>query len=1748
MMGVKSKCPVFSEDCHYPTFKTTCKAYLTLHDIPKSKQGLVLAMNALPDTGANNIKQRYFDEHEIDDMNGDAGLDLFWRFLDDIYEQDPLMEMCSKLKDLIHYKRSADTSIKDFISEFDARYLRAIAKKVPKLPDELLMWLILEGSGISESEKRLVMIEVNLNDSGNIFKQTKNSMKKLFSGLLGGESEQPRVVSDAFYAGGARGRTFNRGYGGGRGNFGSFRGFGPNRGQGQGFRGGFGGQRGRGGFQTQRFPTPGTASGGGQAPYPNQTKNPPLNGQPRFCHQCGSDSHFQAACPEKHGWPAFYAGMCQVQQIWEEAEWDQYGYGADDGHYQPDQQGQHDQGASGQNYQQVDTSGDKGEENLIAEAASLHLGGDQGNKTYYTQYTNFITKRLDPSIREALDLIHLDTACVKTCCGEEWANLNLERMSDEVRKLVRFLPSTSVIRFGEGEPQHSKGTLILPISIQGQNLFLHTEVVKTNIPCLLSNDAMESVGMVINLANQSVTFRGETVPIVKVKSGHSCIRFGNFDLREKDEYYAMVTMEEKKKRYDYKTLYKIHDILGHPSQSVMERMFTLAEKEEKEDLKKVYDRCATCLIHRRTKPRPKVCPPLAHSFNDVVSMDLKIDNVHGTIRLYMVDVFSKYMAGYLIKNKEPESIIKPFLESWILTRFGSPRAILTDCGGEFVNGKMKSLCESFNIKMFTTAGYSAHQNGINERHHATCDAIIKKMMSSGQFKTVRDAMGPAIFAKNVRVMANGYSPHQIVFGQNPRIPGAIENELPAQSGKSELVLIQDRLQALFNARQALSKLDNTHRLESASKVTHSGKMIFVEQGEDVYYRMGLDPDWKGPGKVIGQDGKQIFIRHGRSYIIASPARIWPVKQRTEYQQIQTRADGDAQSQAKLPTTNDPLTPPLTPPPPPIRVPDRRQTRSQTQLPDKSEHEQSSDDEEEFPQFNYHINTEERVLVQANDITGSPESNQSSPSSLHTPNTTSTSSSSTPPFISPLHSSPPTTTNNSHPTPDSDTTPIFPEIQPEPYINEAQSTGSPVLREQASRQERKEKERKEEEMEKKKKERGKKRESEETAIPPTPPSNNQTLTSARRIMKKVKKSPSSPSGYKYQNERVYPKRGQRIYIHHPENGENAWSRVLVTERTTQGKSAKFGPSFNVHLDNKKSNIYLDMYDWHFEGAGYQTPETVKEDIRNYIGFQDDFIQADLIDGEEEEQQEEGIIRERDDPDIPFGVYVTMVPTREHGLPEVKAAKEKEIQHFRDYEVFQEVPDEGQERITSAWVVTRKTIDGKPGIKARLICHGSQMKLQTGDTQKIDSPTVKRTSVKILMTLAAQYGWEVKCQDVTSAFLQSKKLVRKIFVQPPKEMGYEEAILWLLIRPMYGLDEASYLWYETLRDAFLDKGGKKALTDPALFYFHQDGVLIGLVAIWVDDVFSAGNELFQELVMTPITEQFKFGTFHAGDFKVLGMNIIHRGSDIYLSQTDYINAKIEYVNIDLIQGDTPGTEIQEEEKKKVYEAVGRVRWISDQTRPDLSIEELEMSIVQRKATYKDVKKLNKMIKQAKDDNFWIRFTKIPGHRWFLTVFVDASLGNLPGRMDSAYGFAIFLSQGYNPSEKRTACILEWHCSKIDRVTTSTYEAEAIALKHATEVAINLKETLLEITNIPRKLLDIQVFCDNHHVVSSIFSTKDTCKSPMVIKDIGRMKQIVDRSEITSLSWIPTEQQIADCFTKSTASKVAIRTVLRSGNFFY
>ena len=385
-----------------------------------------------------------------------------------------------------------------------------------------------------------------------------------------------------------------------------------------------------------------------------------------------------------------------------------------------------------------------------------------------------------------------------------------------------------------------------------------------------------------------------------------------------------------------------------------------------------------------------------------------------------------------------------------------------------------------------------------------------------------------------------------------------------------------------------------------------------------------------------------------------------------------------------------------------------------------------------------------------------------------------------------------------------------------------------------------------------------------------------------------------------------------------------------------------------------------------------------------------------------------------------------------------------------------------------------------------------------------------------------------------------------MQPPRDI-HKEGKIWKLIKPMYGLDEASYLWYETLKDYLLELGCEQLMNDPAVF-FYRTTELQGMLTVHVDDLFTTGSRSFENKIRIPLLQRFQFGAICESDeLKVLGLNIIQRGKDIYINQGDYISKKIEYVDIKKNDEDTLSTQLSAEHKRLIWQAVGKCRWICDQTRPDICYDNLELSIKQRNATYKKVKQVNNMVKRAKKENFSIRFCKIPGNKWYLSMFVDASLKGLPDKIESAYGWIVFIGEGYQPGQHNVAMPLDWSSGKLHRIVTSTYEAEAIALTNATEEAIQLKMEIINLVGCNPELVEIQVFCDCHDVIASIFSTKDICKSVRVRSDIGRMKQILERKEIEVLAWIPTEKQLADAMTKASAVKTPLSYTLQKGQFY-
>ena len=75
--------------------------------------------------------------------------------------------------------------------------------------------------------------------------------------------------------------------------------------------------------------------------------------------------------------------------------------------------------------------------------------------------------------------------------------------------------------------------------------------------------------------------------------------------------------------------------------------------------------------------------------------------------------------------------------------------------------------------------------------------------------------------------------------------------------------------------------------------------------------------------------------------------------------------------------------------------------------------------------------------------------------------------------------------------------------------------------------------------------------------------------------------------------------------------------------------------------------------------------------------------------------------------------------------------------------------------------------------------------------------------------------------------------------------------------------------------------------------------------------------------------------------------------------------------------------------------------------------------------------------------------------MSLFVEASLKGLPEKIELAYRWLLLLGEQYKPGTNSIVMPIDWSSGKLNRIVTSTYEAQSIALTVAAEEAIQLKK---------------------------------------------------------------------------------------------
>jgi hypothetical protein len=169
---------------------------------------------------------------------------------------------------------------------------------------------------------------------------------------------------------------------------------------------------------------------------------------------------------------------------------------------------------------------------------------------FLTEYNKRGEKRIS---EEALRYAVLDSACSSTVCGEKWLQDYLVSLAPETRNRVTSSSSYKVFRFGGGERLRSVGRFLIPANIAGKERQIMTDVVRSDVPLLLSRRAMKRARMKLDLQNDTVEIFGEKVILKETKSGHYCIPINKVEKRQSQQWLEQKGQQNRfnpHKRYE----------------------------------------------------------------------------------------------------------------------------------------------------------------------------------------------------------------------------------------------------------------------------------------------------------------------------------------------------------------------------------------------------------------------------------------------------------------------------------------------------------------------------------------------------------------------------------------------------------------------------------------------------------------------------------------------------------------------------------------------------------------------------------------------------------------------------------------------------------------------------------------------------------------------------------------------------------------------------------------------------------------------------------------------------------------------------------------------------------------------------------------------------------------------------------------------------------------------------------------------
>ena len=324
---------------------------------------------------------------------------------------------------------------------------------------------------------------------------------------------------------------------------------------------------------------------------------------------------------------------------------------------------------------------------------------------------------------------------------------------------------------------------------------------------------------------------------------------------------------------------------------------------------------------------------------------------------------------------------------------------------------------------------------------------------------------------------------------------------------------------------------------------------------------------------------------------------------------------------------------------------------------------------------------------------------------------------------------------------------------------------------------------------------------------------------------------------------------------------------------------------------------------------------------------------------------------------------------------------------------------------------------------------------------DSPTLRKESKHLALSICASKHWRVFGADIKTAFLSGDKSQRDIDFKPPSELRewlqLSHDDLFRLEKAAYGLAEAPRAWFLRLSRELREVGLTQSQLDACLFTLR-----IKRSTLWS--------------LRHP--RGLPFGDYRTYTIRYTGIEIRQnpQNYEIEIGQEAYIDTMECVQTKPLGNASTPLPD-----KSLLRTCAGQLAWVSNATRPDQAFLPSYLQGVQDKGLVSHVQLYNKGVRELKEKKVCLRFpSTVPIEDWSVVYIADAGWATRDNG-DSQGGYLLLLCESKMLERKRAKCwLVDWASKKLKRAVRSSVAAETLSGQNGLD-AIEFFQALLEET---------------------------------------------------------------------------------------